>query len=274
MIERLERHLVLIVLLALVIVATARAQVYSNLDANVANWQIDTQHAGGNLKGVGTLSELTGTGPHGHALKATVTSSDGSGGNNVLFFTMPISSYSGPATTADYFYAEESFYVQSLTGVQVLEFDSLEYIVPWRFMFGTQCVIGGNWWAWNDNANSSGTGPGWIELNGTNGLPLVPCNVAVNQWHTWRQWSHHDPISQQLCAGFHNDKTPGNFPCSYQDVLEIDGVQYNVGYKSPGSDLPLGWASVLGVQFQMGQNSLGTQIQEGVADVYVTALGQ
>jgi hypothetical protein len=261
-------------LAVLLLTAASWAQVYSNLDASTTGWQIDAQNAGGHGKGVGTIAEIT-TAPHGHALKLTVASSDGSGLNNVLFFNQPASSYSQHATEANYFYAEESFYLQSTVGLQVVEFDSNEFYAPlWRFMFGTQCVLGGNWWVWNDNADTSQTSAGWIELNGLNGLPLVPCNLAINTWHNWRQWSHHEPVSSQSCAGFHRDKTSGMFPCSYQDVLEIDGVQYNVNYKSPASDLPAGWASVIGVQAQMGQSTLGTQIQMGVADVYVTALGQ
>lgn len=242
----------------------AFAQIYTNLDQTTcsngacAGWSIDNQNAGGQ-GGTGTLEEIT-TAPNGHALKATLTGTVG--WSNVLFFAPQTS------TNANYFYGEEIAYVQSLAGVQALEFDMYAFNNPYRFMFGSQCVIGGDWWGWNDNAELSGTGPGWQDLH-------IPCVWSLNTWHSIKWWAHRDPLTVTNCPGFHTlNKTPGNFPCSYQDVLEFDGVRYNINLATPASDIPIGWSNASGIQFQLDQTAIGQTIQMGVANINFTATGQ
>jgi hypothetical protein len=156
------------------------------------------------------------------------------------------------ATTANYFMHDVWFYVEAntLDVAQALEFDNYVYTAPYRWMFGSQCVIGGNWDGWNDFTNH------WVDTK-------IPCKLNVG-WNHLTEWSHRSQSLSSACS---------NMPCSYQDTWEINGVMHPINIVTPASNLPKGWANTSGAQVQLDTNSKGGTVEVWYKNWNFTELG-
>lgn len=230
-------------MLLLVVSAVSYAQVKTNLDASVTGWQTCSACAGGQNVATSITNTEIGFGKNGHGLKLSVA---GPGYANALFYRSV-----GP-TSANYFSYDVWVYVSSasLSASQALEYDFYAYNAPYRFMWGSQCVIGGDWYGWNDNSKS------WVDLH-------LPCEMAAG-WTHIQWWGHRDPITTAKCSGM---------PCSYQDMFGINNVYKKIDLVTPASWLPAGWANDSGAQVQLDQNASGAYVYEDISDLNFTELG-
>lgn len=125
---------------------------------------------------------------------------------------------------------------------RALEFDVFQYIVPTRYMFGTQCAYangysnGGAWDVWDESTGH------WSHT----GLPC-PAFVPGDWYHlTWDfnrtadQYEHYNSVSVE-----HYDSAA---------ITQLDSSNTVVNIALPSGPLPNGWTSNLGVQFQLDIN--------------------
>jgi hypothetical protein len=159
--------------------------------------------------------------------------------------------FSAGSTSANYFMDDIWFYVDAdaLDVAQTFEFDNYVYTAPYRWMFGSHCVVDGNWYGWNDNAQR------WIETK-------IPCNLKLG-WNHLTQWSHR--THALTCSGM---------PCTSEDSWEINGQTYAINIVTPASKLPKGWSDASGAQVQIGTNSRGGTLTVWYNDWNFTELGQ
>jgi hypothetical protein len=159
---------------------------------------------------------------------------------------------SNGATSANYFMHDVWFYVEAntLDVAQALEFDNYVYTAPYRWIFGSQCVIGGDWDGWNDFTSH------WVETK-------IPCKLNVG-WNHLTEWSHRSQSPSSACR---------NMPCSYQDTWEINGTAYPINIVTPASNLPKGWANESGAQIQLDTNAKGGTVVVWYKDWNFTELG-
>ncbi len=125
---------------------------------------------------------------------------------------------------------------------QALEFDVFQFIVPTRYMFGTQCAYangysnGGAWDVWNESTGHwSHTGlacPGFV--------PGDWYHITWNFNRTPDEYEHYDSVTIQ-----HYDSTGAS---------QLDSTNTPVNIALPSGPLPNGWSSNLGVQFQLDIN--------------------
>lgn len=234
----------------LLFVAPVFGQVSPNLDTTASSWLTCVEPAcnpGGNQAGPSAFSVLNkkATSKDGTSLYLSVTGPD---------YTNLLAYKNVGQTSANYFYLDLWVYTTaaSVASAQALEFDTFAYNSPYRWMFGTQCVYGGNWWGWND---FTGT---WIDAG-------IPCSLPVGRWHHIQEWSHRSPAGQTPCSGM---------PCSYQDVLAVDGVFYNLNIVSEASWLPAGWANTSGVNLQLDLNASGGSVWAWYDGILLAEEGQ
>ncbi len=127
---------------------------------------------------------------------------------------------------------------------QALEFDVFQFVVPTRYMFGTQCAYargysnGGAWDVWNESTGH------WSHT----GLPC-PAFVPGDWYHlTWNfhrttdLYEHYDSVSVE-----HYDSL---------GATKLDSSNTPVNLALPSGPLPSGWTSNLGVQFQLDINGV------------------
>jgi len=224
--------------------AVSLAQVNTNLDVSVKGWQTCSECAGGsNVATSMTLTETKNV-KNGHGLKLHLS---GPGYANALFYR-PV----GP-TSANYFLYDVWIDAPSasLTAAEALEFDFYAYNAPYRFMWGSECVMGSDWFGWNDYAKT------WVDLQ-------LPCSI-VPGWNHIQWWAHRDSITTANCSGM---------PCNYQDTLGVNNVYTAVNLVTPTSWLPGGWGNDSGAQVQLDQNASGADVNALISDVNFAALGQ
>jgi hypothetical protein len=141
------------------------------------------------------------------------------------------------ATTANYFISEFDAYIPNQT-VQAYEYDAFVFSAPYEFMFGSQCVTGGNWQIW-DQLN-----PAWHDT------PL-PCRLKTG-WHHIEWFVHRVP----------GDTSCNGYPCEHYDTLGIDYVYTTFNLTQPAGPIPPGWNNDSGIQFQLDINAAGGGITE------------
>jgi hypothetical protein len=137
----------------------------------------------------------------------------------------------GSQDTVNSFVSSFCFY---LTGtVDEAEFDTFQFNVAknTEFMFGTQCVTGGDWEIWNQKAGS------WVSLG-------VRCSLSFDMLHKMSKTMHWNPSDTGDCAGQ---------ICMYYDAMVLDGTTLcsPCGSPQPSGALPDGWSSNAGFQFQI-----------------------
>ena len=240
------KKLLYALVLIFALLGCAVAQIHTNLDDSPSGWIIcllPSCDPGGQPGATALVKTVTGTTRDGQAL---LLSMKGPAYSNALFYR------NVGATTANYLALDLWAYVSSsmIGNTEALEYDAWAYNSPYRFMWGSQCVIGRDWYGWNDSTNH------WVDLN-------LPCNLAVNKWHHIQWWIHRDNTTN--CSGM---------PCTYQDMLGVDGVYTKVNLITPASPLPAGWGNNSGVNVQLDLNSFGGTTYEWVDEVNLTALGR
>ncbi len=160
----------------------------------------------------------------------------------------------GPNDSASNFQFDFWLNVDSNTpSAQALEFDTYQFIGGREYMFGTQCDYSSSTWdVWN---------AGTLKWTHT----TVPCKKF-----TPKLWYH-------VILSFHRTSD------TYEHYDQLTIVQYNSNgafaamntynfdRTYPSQLTPPGWSDDLGVQFQMDIGSVGTQMQEWVDMVNLTA---
>ena len=170
---------------------TALAQFNTNMEANVAAWQkcvLPSCNPGGIGFPTTTTIAETGSKWPPNSLELSVT---GPEWTNFLAYDKV------GATTATYF--QSDFFVYIPGGIpsanyHALEYDIFQYLAPYEYMFGSQCVMGANWQIWDELHQQ------WLDTTRS-------CSLAVNTWHHI-QWGVHRVDGDTSCDGY---------PCMYYD---------------------------------------------------------
>jgi hypothetical protein len=228
----------------LALAVSCSAQVFTNLqkDANHIKFCAGPTCAGG-VDTPRSYSVAEGTAPDGTS-SLEFTEIGGEYANALAYF-------SNGATSANYFMDDIWFYVDSdaLDIAQTFEFDNYVYTAPYRWMFGSHCVVNGEWYGWNDYTQH------WVETK-------IPCKLNLG-WNHLTQWSHRKLALS--CSGM---------PCTSQDTWEINGETYKVNIVTPASKLPKGWSDAAGAQVQLGTNSKGGTLTVWYNNWNFTELGE
>lgn len=135
------------------------------------------------------------------------------------------------ATTASSFNSDFWVYLPSevKSGTyQALEYDIFQFLSPYRFMWGSQCVLHGNWQIW-DELNQQ-----W--LNTTRA-----CEMDQPGWYHVQWWVHR----------LDGDSSCQNMPCMYYDMLGVNGIYTQLQTTEPAGQLLPGWANDSGLNFQL-----------------------
>jgi hypothetical protein len=138
------------------------------------------------------------------------------------------------ATSAAYFQSDFWVYLPSnitAGAYQALEYDIFQFLSPYEFMWGSQCVIGGQWQIWD-------------QLHGQWQDTSRACQMNVSGWHHVQWWVHR-VTGDTSCEGY---------PCMYYDSLGIDEIYTSFGTKTPGGPIPQGWSNNSGLNFQLDIN--------------------
>jgi hypothetical protein len=230
--------------LTLALAVACSAQILSNLqnEANQMQWCVGPACAGG----VSTPSNYTvseGTAPDGTPSVLEFSETGGEYADALAYFN-------NGATSANYFMDDIWFYIDSAAFdvADDLEFDNYVYTIPYRWMFGSHCLLNGDWYGWNDNTKS------WIDAK-------IPCKLNLG-WNHLTQWSHR--TKALTCSGM---------PCSHQDTWEINGQVYQVNLVTPASNLPVNWQDASGAQVEIDTNSKGGTLTVWYNDWNFTELG-
>jgi hypothetical protein len=148
---------------------------------------------------------------------------------------------------AAYFKHTFEVYVSATTNAQAFEFDLFKFdatVTPGvEYMFGSECVPNKYWQVWNYQLSE----------------PWVNTDVACTQLTPGKY--HKIVVYDHLVAG---DNSCGGRPCMFYDSLVIDGKTYTLNLQEPAEQLPSGWASTLGVQYQLDINTEGGTLTEYV----------
>ncbi len=159
------------------------------------------------------------------------------------------------ATSATYFQSDFWVYIPSniTTGAyQALEYDIFQFLSPYEFMWGSECVIRGQWQIW-DHLHTQ-----W--LNTTRA-----CQMNVAGWYHLQWWVHR----------VDGDTSCDGYPCMYYDMLGVNGVYTQFETKEPAGPIPAGWSNNSGLNFQLdisGAKNSAT-ISEFLQKVNFTELG-
>jgi hypothetical protein len=160
------------------------------------------------------------------------------------------------ASTATYFNSD--FWVlipraNKVANVQALEYDLFQFLSPYEFMFGSECVIGAKWQIW-DHLHGH-----WIDT-------ALDCELAFGTWHHIQWWTHR----------IDGDVSCDGYPCMYYDMLGIDGVYTRLETTEPAGPIPGGWSNDSGLNFQLdisGAPEKDATITEYIKEVNFTELG-
>ncbi len=126
------------------------------------------------------------------------------------------------------------------TAYQALEYDIFAYNAPYRFMFGSQCVIDAKWQIWDELHKA------WLDT-------ILPCALTFGAWHHIQWWVHR--VS--------GDTSCDGYPCMYYDMLGIDGGYTLFGTKEPAGPIPSGWSNDSGLNFQLDRSAVAGTLSVG-----------
>jgi hypothetical protein len=224
----------------------AQVETRANIDQSLTDWgecYLPSCNPGGTVAPTQVIQKLVTT-PclDSKCMELSVTGSAGADDyTNALWYYKPVA-----WEPAAYFKHTFSIYLSPTTNAQALEFDLFKFdatVTPGvEYMFGSECVIGGYWQVWNYLLSDP-----WVNT-------AIPCSLAAGKYHTIAVYDH-------LIAG--DDSCSGR-PCMFYDYLVIDGTQHTLNLSEPAQPLPTGWASILGVQFQLDINTKGGTLTEYV----------
>jgi hypothetical protein len=203
----------------------AAAQFNTNMDAKATAWQtcvLPLCNPGGTGIPSSTAVAETGTKWPPNSLELSVT---GPEWTNFLAYEKV------GATTASYFQSDFSIYIPTgfpSTNYNALEYDIFQYLSPYEFTWGSQCVIGAKWQIW-DALHSQ-----WKDT-------ALVCSLPAGKWHHVQWWVHRVD-GDTSCEGY---------PCMHFDMLGIDGVYTQFGTTEPSGPIPAGWSNDSGLNFQL-----------------------
>ena len=157
--------------------------------------------------------------------------------SNVLFIDTMLGTSSNSHFLWDFWVYQDS---ATTANIWSSEFDLWQVLNGGEFMIGSQCDFGDGYWATWDSAGNR-----WI-LNG------IPCpRWAPNTWHHI-QW-YVERVS----------------PTQYRyDTLVVDGQPY--GLNQTWTINYTSWPDMIGIQYQLDQDSSGTPVHEWVDNVNLT----
>ncbi len=231
----------------LLLTSAACGQTFSmGMETNLAGWNscvLPSCQPGGS--GIPTSFSITETGTAWPAasLKLSVT---GPEWTNFLAFNKV------GATTATYFNSDFWVLVPKNSYIQALEYDLFQFLSPYEFMFGSECVIGAKWQIW-DHLHGR-----WLDT-------ALSCTLSLGPWHHIQWWTHR----------IDGDVSCDGYPCMYYDELGIDGVYTAIDATEPAGPIPGGWSDDSGLNFQLdinGQPKRNVTVTEFIKDVNFTQL--
>jgi hypothetical protein len=158
------------------------------------------------------------------------------------------------ASNATYFNSDFWAYIPGTVEAgtyQALEYDIFQFLSPYRFMWGSQCVLNGSWQIWDELHHQ------W--LNTTRA-----CEMNEPKWYHLQWWVHR----------VDGDLSCDGYPCMYFDMLGVNGVYTQFDVKEPSGPIPSGWSNNSGLNFQLdisGEKSSAT-ISEYIKRVNFTEL--
>jgi hypothetical protein len=203
----------------------AAAQFNTNLDANQSVWQqcvLPSCNPGGvGIPSSTTIAE-TGTKWPTNSLELSVSGPE---------WTDFLAYNKVGATTATYFQSDFSLYIPSgipSENYDALEYDIFQYLSPYEFMWGSQCVMGAKWQIW-DGLHSQ-----WIDT-------ALACSLPAGKWHHVQWWVHRVD-GDTSCEGY---------PCMHFDMLGVDEVYTLIAITEPAGPIPAGWSNNSGLNFQI-----------------------
>ena len=157
--------------------------------------------------------------------------------SNVLFIDTMLGTSSNSHFLWDFWVYQDS---STTANIWSSEFDLWQVLSGGEFMIGSQCDFGDGYWATWDSAGNR-----WI-LNG------IPCpRWSANTWHHI-QW-YVERVS----------------PTQYRyDTLVVDGQPH--GLNQTWTINSTSWPDMVGIQYQLDQDSSGTPVTEWVDNVNLT----
>lgn len=205
--------------------AAATAQFTMNMETNVTAWQQCVLPAcdpgGSGIPTSTTIAETGSTWPA-NSLKLSVS---GPAFTNFLAYDKV------GATTAAYLQSDFWVYVPTAVpsgNYQALEYDIFEYLSPYEFMWGSQCVMGAKWQIWDALHYQ------WLDT-------ILACSLPAGGWHHVQWWVHRVD-GDTSCEGY---------PCMYYDMLGVDEVYTQFAMTEPSGPIPAGWSNDSGLNFQL-----------------------
>lgn len=239
--------LCLIVLLCSV---AACAQTFNmSMDLNLAPWTACTLPAC-EPGGIGTPTDITiaptGTKWPPNSLELSVT---GPEYTNLLVYDKV------GATSATSFGSDFWVYLPSVIAngtYQALEYDIFQFLSPYRFMWGSECVLGGDWQIWDDLHAQ------WVNTTRS-------CEMALPGWYHLQWWVHR----------VEGDVSCDGYPCMHYDMLGVNGVYTQFESTEPAGPIPQGWGNDSGLNFQLDLSGAkkSATISEYLQRVNFTELG-
>jgi hypothetical protein len=205
--------------------AVASAQFNTNMETNVVAWQqciLSACNPGGSGIPTSTTIAQTGSKWPPNSLELSVTGPE---------WTDFLAYDKVGATTAAYFQSDFWVYIPTGTAFenyQALEYDIFEFLSPYEFMWGSQCVIGNMWQVWDELHQQ------WMNS------PLA-CSLTAGRWYHLQWWVHR----------VDGDTSCDGYPCMYYDMLGIDEVYTQFTMTEPSGPIPAGWSDDSGLNFQL-----------------------
>jgi hypothetical protein len=178
--------------------------------------------------GIGTPIDVVvkGTGPSVWPANSLEISVTGPAGTNLLVYKKI------GATNATYFTTDFWAFLGDSAYAGAYEYDIFAFNAPYRFMWGSQCLVAKEWDIWDDLHQK------WIPT-------VLPCTLTQDKWHHIQWWVHR----------VDGDANCGGGPCMYYDMLGVDDVYTTFANgKQPAGRIPAGWANGSGIQFQLDVN--------------------
>jgi hypothetical protein len=213
----------------------ANAQVLTQMQNDTATWGICSLCAHGTNSG-GTYWMQPAQSQPSLSGSSLEMYADGPSWNNVLF----MDTMEGTSSNSHFLWDFQVYHDPAAeTHFWSSEFDLWQVLGGKEFMMGSQCDFGDGYWStWDSQDNS------WI-LNG------IPCPHWTPGWHHI-QW-YIERIS----------------PTQYRyDTLVFDGKAY--GLNQTWNFNPTTWNDMIGIQFQLDQDTTGTPLHEWVDNVTLT----
>jgi hypothetical protein len=135
---------------------------------------------------------------------------------------------------------------------QALEYDIFEFLHPYEFTWGSQCVIGGQWQIWD-------------QLHGQWLNTTRACQMNIAGWYHVQWWVHR----------VNGDTGCDGYPCMYYDMLGVNGIYAQFETSEPAGLLPANWSNDSGLNFQLDINGAqkSATITEYIQKVNFTELG-